>query len=46
MFVELDDVSVVVGEELGDGVDEADLIRAADQENGGGFAHGVRVEKE
>ena len=31
VFVELDDVSVVAGEEFGDGVDEANLIRAADQ---------------
>ena len=41
MFVQLDDVSVVVGEEFGDDVDEANLIRAADQEDGGGFAHDV-----
>ena len=41
VFVELDDVSVVAGEEFGDGVDEANLVRAADQEDGGGFAHGV-----
>jgi hypothetical protein len=32
---------VVAGEEFGDGVDEANLIWAADQEDGGGFAHGV-----
>ena len=41
VFVQLDDVSVVEGEEFGDGVDEANLIRAADQKGGGGFANGV-----
>ncbi len=32
---------MVAGEEFGDGVDDANLVRAADQEDGGGFAHGV-----
>ena len=46
VFVQLDNVSVVAGEEFGDGVDEANLIRAADQKDGGGFAHGEGVEIE
>ena len=32
---------MVAVEEFGDGVDEASLIRAADQEDSGGFAHGM-----
>ena len=46
VFVQLDDVSLVAGEEFRDGVDETNLVRAADQEDGGGFAHGVWVEIE
>ena len=41
VFVKLNDVSVVAEEEFGDGVDEANLIRATDKGNGGGFAHSV-----
>ena len=37
---------MVAGEEFGDGVDEPNLIWAADQEDGGGFAHGVWVKNE
>ena len=35
VFVQLDNISVVAGEEFGDGVDEVNLIRAADEQNAG-----------
>jgi hypothetical protein len=35
MFIELYDISVMAGYKFGNGVDEPNLIRAADQEDGG-----------
>jgi hypothetical protein len=35
MFIELYDIAVMVGYKFGNGVDEPNLIRATDQEDGG-----------
>jgi hypothetical protein len=35
MFIELYDISIMARKKFGNGVDEPDLIRAADQKDGG-----------
>jgi len=39
MFIELYNVAVMAGKKFGNGMYEPNLIRAADQKNGGGSAH-------
>ena len=39
MFIELYDIAVMAGKKFGNGVYEPNLIRAADQKDGGGSAH-------